>query len=98
MLPPIRSHEEYIEFVDENLKNVSIPEAHKDVVVKLKLLDLTSLRLLFLPLYCLTFGRIGFAPPKLLYQFDSRLYNHLPTFFVRYRPWARLNFIASLLI
>lgn len=66
MLPPLRSHEEYIKFVWENMKNVSVPEAHKDVVDKLKLLDLTPIRLLFLPLYCLFFGRIGFSPEDLI--------------------------------
>lgn len=66
MLPPLRSHKEYIKFVDENLGNIQIPEAHNDVAAKLKLLDLTPLRLLFLPLYCLTFGRIGFAPENLI--------------------------------
>ena len=66
MLPSLRCHEEYIQFVSENLMNVPIPEAHQDVVDKLKLLDLTPLRLLFLPLYCLSLGRIGFAPEDLL--------------------------------
>jgi hypothetical protein len=66
MLPSLRSHEEYLDFVSEQLNNVPIPEASKDVVDKLKLLDLTPLRLLFLPLYCLSFGRIGFAPEDLL--------------------------------
>jgi len=42
MLPPLRSHEEYIKFIDENLKNVSVPEVHKDVVDKLKKIDLSK--------------------------------------------------------
>jgi hypothetical protein len=54
MLPSLRSHEEYIKFLSEQLNDVKVPEAHKDVVDKLKLLDLTPLRLLFLPLYCLS--------------------------------------------
>ena len=94
MLPSLRSHEEYIQFVSENLKNVSIPEAYKDVVDKLKLLDLTPLwkrehhyrplRLLFLPLfgrcsgielpYCLSFGRIGFAPEDLFRCFIAMVF------------------------
>ena len=65
MLPSLRSHEEYLRFVSQQLNNVKVPEAHRDVVEKLKLLDLTPLRLLFLPLYCLSFGRIGFAPEDL---------------------------------
>ena len=74
MLPSLRSHEEYIQFVSENLTNVSIPEANKDVVNKLKLLDLTPLRLLFLPLYCLSFGRIGFAPEDLFRCFIAMVF------------------------
>ena len=73
MLPSLRSHEEYFDFVSENLMNIPIPEAHKDVVDKLKLLDLTPLRLLFIPLYCLSLGRIGFAPEDLFRCFIAML-------------------------
>jgi len=69
MLPSLRSHVEYIQFVDDNLQTVQIPKAHEDVLLKLKLLDLTPLRLLFLPLYCLTLGRIGFPPEDLMRTF-----------------------------
>ena len=65
MLPSLRSHEDYIKFLSEQLNNVKVPEADKDVVDNLKRLDLTPIRLLFLPLYCLSFGRIGFAPEDL---------------------------------
>ncbi|MBM3239710.1 hypothetical protein FJZ31_25785 [Candidatus Poribacteria bacterium] len=48
MLPSLRSHEEYIPFVSQQLNHVTVPEANKDVVETLKLLALTPLRLLFL--------------------------------------------------
>jgi len=51
MLPVLRSHKEYISFVDKHMRSVQIPKAHDDVPDKLKLLDLTPIRLLFLPLY-----------------------------------------------
>jgi len=69
MIPSLRTHQEYIQFVESNLKNVTIPKAHEDVPLKLKLLDLTSLRILFLPLYCAQLGRIGFAPEDLMRTF-----------------------------
>jgi len=74
MLPSLRCHEEYLDFVSENLTNVPIPEVHKDVVDKLKLLDLTPLRLLFIPLYCLSLGRIGFAPEDLIRCFMAMVF------------------------
>jgi hypothetical protein len=51
MLPSLRSHKEFISFVDKHIQSVQIPKAHDAVPNKLKLLDLTPLRLLFLPLY-----------------------------------------------
>ena len=52
MIASLRSHKEYIQFVNKHLQTVQIPKAHEKVVMKLKLLDLTPLRLLFLPMYC----------------------------------------------
>jgi hypothetical protein len=51
MPPVLRSHKEYIRFVDRHIQKVQIPKAHDDAPPKLKLLDLTPLRLLFMPLY-----------------------------------------------
>jgi hypothetical protein len=66
MLPSLRSHREYIHFVNKHLETVHVPKAHEKVFEKLKLLDLTSLRLLFLPLYCLHLGRPGYAPEDMM--------------------------------
>ena len=51
MLPPLRSHSDYVHFVDSCLLELSVPLAHADVPEKLALLDLTPMRLLMLPLY-----------------------------------------------
>lgn len=69
MLPSLRSHKEFISFVDKHIQSVQIPKAHDDVPDKLKLLDLTPLRLLFLPLYSPNFGRPGFAPEDMMRTF-----------------------------
>ena len=69
MLPSLRSHKEYISFVDKHMRSVQIPKAHDDVPHKLKLLDLTPLRLLFLPLYSSYFGRPSFAPEDMMRTF-----------------------------
>jgi hypothetical protein len=69
MLPVLRSHKEYISFVDKHIQNVQIPKAHDDVPGKLKLLDLTPLRLLFMPLYSSDFGRPSFAPEDMMRTF-----------------------------
>ena len=45
MLPPLRSHDEYVEFVNDSLKFIEIPLAHADVPAKLALLDLTPIRI-----------------------------------------------------
>ena len=66
MLPGLRSHKEYISFVDKHIQSVQIPKAHDDVPDKLRLLDLTPLRLLFLPLYSPSFGRPSFAPEDMM--------------------------------
>lgn len=69
MLPSLRSHKEYISFVNKRMGSVQIPKAHDDVPDKLKLLDLTPLRLLFLPLYSSDFGRPSFAPEDMMRTF-----------------------------
>lgn len=51
MLPPLRSHQDYLHFLDSCLSEVPIPLAHEEVPAKLALLDLTPMRLLMLPLY-----------------------------------------------
>jgi len=62
VIASLRSRKEYIQFVNKHLQPVQIPKAHEKVVMKLKLLDLTPLRLLFLPMYCTDNGRPGYAP------------------------------------
>jgi len=69
MLPNLRSHKEYISFVDKHIPNVQIPKAHDDVPDKLKLLDLTPIRLLFMSLYSPRFGRPSFAPEDMMRTF-----------------------------
>jgi len=69
MLPVLRSHKEYVKFADRNIQKVQIPKAHDDVLPKLKLLDLTPLRLLFMPLYSSDFGRPSFAPEDMMRTF-----------------------------
>jgi hypothetical protein len=69
MLPVLHSHKEYISFVDKHIQSIQIPKARDDVPDKLKLLDLTPLRLLFLPLYSSHFGRPGFAPEDMMRTF-----------------------------
>jgi len=74
MLPSLRSHCEYVEFVNDSLKSIEIPKAHTDVAGKLALLDLTPIRLLMLDLYCLEKGRIGYAPEDLLRTFLAMVF------------------------
>jgi hypothetical protein len=69
MLPSLRSHDEYIKFVKQNLNDDTIPKAHDDVPDKLKLLDLTPIRLLSLPIYSKNFGRPAFAPEDMMRTF-----------------------------
>ncbi len=74
MLPSLRSHCEYVEFVNDSLKSIEIPKAHTPVPEKLALLDLTPIRLLMLDLYCLEKGRIGYAPEDLLRTFLAMVF------------------------
>ena len=69
MLPVLRSHKEYIKFVEKNLNDDNIPKAHDDVPNKLKLLDLTPFRLLSLKLYSSKLGRTAFAPEDMMRTF-----------------------------
>ena len=69
MLPSLRSHDEYIKFVKQNLNDDTIPKAHDDVPNKIKLLDLTPIRLLSLPIYSKNFGRPAFAPEDMMRTF-----------------------------
>jgi len=66
MLPVLRSHNEYIKFTVKNLQGVHTPKAHDDVLPKLKLLDLTPIRLLTMPLYSKSRGRPSFAPEDMM--------------------------------
>jgi len=66
VLPNIRSHKEYIDFVKQNLNDDIIPKAHEDVFDKLKLLDLTPIRLLALHIYSSRNGRPAFAPEDMM--------------------------------
>jgi len=66
VLPNLRSHKEYINFVKQNLDDKSIPKVYEDVPDKLKLLDLTPIRLLALPIYSSENGRPAFAPEDMM--------------------------------
>ena len=66
VLPNLRSHKEYINFVKQNLNDNNIPKVHDDVPDKLKLLDLTPIRLLALPIYSSKNGRTAFAPEDMM--------------------------------
>jgi len=66
VLPNLRSHKEYIDFVKQNLNDNNIPKAHDDVPDKLKLLDLTPIRLLAMKIYSSKNGRPAFAPEDMM--------------------------------
>jgi hypothetical protein len=66
VLPNLRSHKEYIQFVQKNLDDKHIPKAHDDVFDKLKLLDLTPIRLIALDLYSPESGRPASAPEDMM--------------------------------
>ena len=65
VLPNLRSHKEYINFVRQNLNDSNIPKVYEEVPDKLKLLDLTPIRLLALPIYKNS-GRPAFAPEDMM--------------------------------
>jgi hypothetical protein len=64
VLPNLRSHKEYINFVKQNLNDNNIPKAHDDVPDKL--IDLTPIRLLALHIYSSKNGRPAFAPEDMM--------------------------------
>lgn len=66
MLPELRSHNQYTSFTNKYLQNVPIPKAQDEVLPKLKLLDLTPIRLLTMPLYSRNKGRPSFAPEDMM--------------------------------
>lgn len=74
MLPALRSHLEYVCFVNDALESIEIPKAHQQVPEKLALLDLTPIRVLMLDLYCPEKGRKGYAPEDLLRTFLAMVF------------------------
>lgn len=66
ILPPIRSHGQYVSFVRQNLIGLSIPCRHQHVAYTLELLDLTGLRPLVQQLYSPTLGAPAKAPEDML--------------------------------
>ena len=74
MLPPLRPHCEYVEFVLGQLEAIQVPKAHSAVPEKLALLDLAPIRLLMLDLCCLDKGRKGFTPEDLLRTFLAMVF------------------------
>ena len=74
MLPPLRSHEQYLQFLSDQLDAISVPKAHQDVPEKLAILDLTPIRLLVLDLYNTDTGRPAFAPEDMLRTFIAMLF------------------------
>ena len=55
MLPSLRSHKEFISFVDKHMGSVQIPKAHDDVPHKLKLLTIAHLSPPLLPIVMMAF-------------------------------------------
>ena len=74
MLPLLRPHCQYVEFVFSQLEALQVPKAHSAVPQKLALLDLAPIRLLMLGLCCLDKGRKGFAPEDLLRSFLAMVF------------------------
>jgi len=66
ILPPIRSHDQYVSFVRHGLIGISIPCRHRQVAYTLELLDLTGLRALVQHLYSPTHGAPAKAPEDML--------------------------------
>jgi hypothetical protein len=66
MLPKLYSHNQYINFADKYLQDIPTPKVHDDVLGKLKLLDLTPIRLLTMPSYSKSRGRPAFAPEDMM--------------------------------
>lgn len=67
MLPPLRAHQEYIQFVDHHLADVQvIPFHHQAVYSAIKELDLTPLRSVVVSDYSPTQGRPAIPPEDML--------------------------------
>jgi len=63
MLPPLRSHQTYSQFVDNHLTEIQVvPFHHEAVYPVMKALDLTPLRAVITPDYHLTQGRPAIPP------------------------------------
>lgn len=71
MLPTLLSHNQYLQFVSEQLKTSQGPKAHQQVPEKLALLELTPIRLLVLDTDA---GRPAFAPEAMLRTFMAMLF------------------------
>ena len=65
------SHNQYLQFVSEQLKTSQGPKAHQQVPEKLALLELTPIRLLVLDTDA---GRPAFAPEAMLRTFMAMLF------------------------
>ena len=78
MLPALRSHEQYIKLASKLIENIHIPKVYDDVLAKLILIDLTPLRILFMPLYSSHHGRPAYAPEDMMRTFIAMVLCHLP--------------------
>ena len=85
MLPTLLSHNQYLQFVSEQLKTSQGPKAHQQVPEKLALLELTPIRLLVLDTDA---GRPAFAPEAMLRTFMAML-------FCGISAWTKLNLYCS---
>ena len=74
MLPTLLSHNQYLQFVSEQLKTSQGPKADQQVPEKLAFLELTPIRLLVLDLYTTDAGRPAFAPEAMLWTFMAMLF------------------------
>lgn len=74
MLPPLRSHNDSVQFVNDPLESIDVPKAHQQVPEKLALLDLTPMRLLMLDLYSTHAGRPACAPEDMVRTFVAMVF------------------------
>lgn len=66
ILPPLRSHDQYVLFVRQSLRGVSIPCRHLHVKNVLSLLNLDSFRPIVAHLYSKDMGAVAIAPEDML--------------------------------
>ena len=67
MLPPLRTHREYVQFVDHHLADVQVMPFHHDTVYSvMKALDMTPLRAVVASDYSPTQGRPAIPPEDLM--------------------------------